>query len=316
MMKSIKLLCIIAVLAITGLSMTACDLFGGDEGENSFEGTWNGSVTKDGIEYDDGKLVFTETGWTFTSGKAAINESGSYTPSGSSATLKVKGGFTFGTAYILLSNLTLSVSAGDLAGVNGSFAKEGGKNSFVGKWEGSISNEDGEVVTTKDATIEFTVNTWTLIAGGVTETGSYTVNLIGNAILKKGGSDFGTASIFLGSLTIIAADGGDFEGNEGKFVKEGSKQDPTSFIGTWTGSITKDDATMDATLTFNESGSTWTLSSSQVNANGTYEISGATATLKVQGGFRFGSAYILLKKLTLSISGGDHAGVTGSFTKN
>lgn len=54
---------------------------------------------------------------------AGLNESGSYTRSGNSATL-TQDGYTFGTAKFSGTTLLVTITSGDYKGGSGSFTKE------------------------------------------------------------------------------------------------------------------------------------------------------------------------------------------------
>jgi len=321
MKKFVNLLGIAALAAIIGFSMSACDLFGGDDEEgNSYVGTWNGSLTSDNQTAEDAKIVFTETTWTLTSEEAGISETGSYTVGGmGGATLKTSGNFTFGTASLGLGKKTLSFTAsnsGPYAGCKGSFTKESvqSDSKFIGTWKGSVS-KDGQK---SDATIVFTDTTWTLTSTGasINETGTFTVGITSSSatLTRTGGGSFGTATILLGTLTITAASGSSFEGSTGTFTREGSSIGGSPFIGTWTGTITKDATSIEATLVFTED--TWTLTStdSSINETGTYNGNNRLITLK-SGGYNVGTATVLFNSLNLNITDGILEDASGSFNR-
>ena len=97
MKNFLKLLGIIAFVAVIGFSMVGCenDDDGGGGGSNPFIGTWkssNGYV-----------MVFAASTFTITSASGSV-ESGSYTWSGNSASMTVSSGANFGQTF----NVTIS----------------------------------------------------------------------------------------------------------------------------------------------------------------------------------------------------------------
>jgi hypothetical protein len=98
MKNFLKLLGIIALVAVIGFSMVACDDGsddGGGGGSNPFIGTWkssNGYV-----------MVFAASTFTITSANGSV-ESGSYTRNGNSASMTVSSGANFGQTF----NVTIS----------------------------------------------------------------------------------------------------------------------------------------------------------------------------------------------------------------
>jgi len=318
MKKIINLLGIIAFAAIVCFSMASCET---DEDGNPFTGTWTGNITQGEQTMQNVKIVFTGTRWNIE----AIGKSGTYTYNSITATL-MEGAYAFGTATVLLGKLTFTGNtSGPYAGASGLFSKAGGSqddNKFIGEWKGSITWGEGDAKAPVDnAKIVFTATEWTLTATGINETkGTYTVGLLGTAALKQqGDKDFGTATVFLGALTIISGtEAGDFKG--GSFTAESGSQggSSTTFAGTWTGSITEKNGSStisNVSITFNETPTTWSITSS-ITENGTYTVSGLTATLKNSGGYTFGTATVFMGKLTLNISGGDFSGSKGTFEKS
>jgi hypothetical protein len=90
-------------------------------GSNPFIGTWTGKIQ--GIPgYPntkfDATVICTESEWTITWGSSS-EESGTYTRSGSTATLKDGDGFTIGTATVSGNTLQVSINSS----ITGSFTK-------------------------------------------------------------------------------------------------------------------------------------------------------------------------------------------------
>jgi hypothetical protein len=94
---------------------------GGDSSSNPFIGTWTGTATLDG-ESASATVTVTESGWTIVCSDADMNESGTYSRTGNTATL-TQSGTTFGRASISGSTLTVSITSGDYQGGSGTFRK-------------------------------------------------------------------------------------------------------------------------------------------------------------------------------------------------
>ena len=100
-----KFIGIIALLAVIGFSMAACDNGTTDNGGgNPFVGTWNGS---DG-DGDAIRLVVTSSTWTVSwpGNPEWGTESGTYTYSGNTATLSMAGEGVVGTATVSGNTMT------------------------------------------------------------------------------------------------------------------------------------------------------------------------------------------------------------------
>ena len=113
---------ILAVLLVSGLVLGGCPTEedkGGDD--NPFIGNWSGTA-RIGNASASATINVTDSGWTFVCSDAQLNESGTYTRSGNTATL-VQNGTTFGTATISGSTLAVTLSGGGYAGGTGTFTK-------------------------------------------------------------------------------------------------------------------------------------------------------------------------------------------------
>jgi hypothetical protein len=131
MKNAFKLFGIIALAVIIGLSMTACDDDSKDnsttdEGGNPFIGNWSGTAYFTGDSASATANV-TNSDWTFSCPDAYMYETGTYTQSGNTATLK-QGNVTFGTASINGSTLTVTITSGEYQGGSGIFTKGGNPN--------------------------------------------------------------------------------------------------------------------------------------------------------------------------------------------
>jgi hypothetical protein len=99
-----KLFGIIALVAIIGFSMAACDEDDdSDGGSSSFVGTWTGTMGGDYM-----KLVCTDTTWT-TAGSDFGTYSGNYTRSGNTASFYVSG-VGVGTATVSGNTMTGNIN--------------------------------------------------------------------------------------------------------------------------------------------------------------------------------------------------------------
>jgi hypothetical protein len=132
----IRRICAIALVALIGFSMAACDDGSKDDnnqgsnsnqgnnfnqGNNPFIGNWSGTANFSG-QSAPATINVTATGWTFSSPAAGMNESGTYTISGNSATL-TQSGVTFGTATLSGSTVTVFITSGYYMGGTGTFTQ-------------------------------------------------------------------------------------------------------------------------------------------------------------------------------------------------
>ena len=96
MKKLSKFLGIIAVLAVIGFTMAACDDGSGGGGSSPFSGTWIGFDS----DYENLRLRLTGSGWTATWPDIDFGPfSGSYTYGGNTLTFS-RGGSAIGTATV------------------------------------------------------------------------------------------------------------------------------------------------------------------------------------------------------------------------
>jgi hypothetical protein len=111
---------LLGVTLALGLLFTACPTED-DGGGNPFEGKWSGTAIFGG---ESAAATVTAGGdtWTFAVPSIGMNESGTYTYSGNSATL-IQSGTSFGTAAVSGSTLTVVITSGDYAGGTGTFTK-------------------------------------------------------------------------------------------------------------------------------------------------------------------------------------------------
>ncbi|MDR1324491.1 MAG: hypothetical protein LBK00_00460 [Treponema sp.] len=187
----------------------------GGGNSNSFEGTWIGTATFEGNS-SPATITITGSTWNFVCEEAGMDESGSYTPSGNSATL-TSGDTVIGSATISGNNLSVTLSGGDYEGGTGTFTKgsDGNSNPFEGTWIGKATFEGNS----SPATITITGSTWKFVCeeAGMDESGSYTPS--GNsATLKSGDTVIGSATIS-GSTLSVTLSSGDYAGGTGTFTK-------------------------------------------------------------------------------------------------
>jgi len=227
MKNTIKVLGIIVLVAIIGFSMAACDDGSKDDNNqsnnnqgnnnqgnnnqssNPFVGNWSGTANFSG-QSAPATINVTATGWTFSCPNAGMNETGTYTRSGNSATL-IQSGATFGNATISGNTLTVMITQYQYAGGTGTFTQGNintnpntpnqGSNPFVGTWRAS-EREDG---VTYNYTITATDTTFTCIGTGGGETwiimsGTYTRS--GNTATIIDSGEVFTATVSGNTLTI------------------------------------------------------------------------------------------------------------------
>jgi hypothetical protein len=110
----------VVILLAFGLIFTGCEE-AKEEEKNPFVGTWSGTV-RFGSASAAATIIVTDTTWTFNCPDAYMSETGTYTWSGNTATLK-QSGATFGTATISGSTLTVIITDYDYQGGTGTFTK-------------------------------------------------------------------------------------------------------------------------------------------------------------------------------------------------
>jgi hypothetical protein len=114
-----------ASLTLAGCSTDSDDGNGGTNGngggDNPFVGVWNGTATL-GENSANATVTVTAAGWNIICTVANMNESGTYTRSGNTASL-IQSGVVFGTAVISGSTLTVTITTGDYQGGSGTFQK-------------------------------------------------------------------------------------------------------------------------------------------------------------------------------------------------
>jgi hypothetical protein len=194
-MKNKKILLgMLAIVLTFGMTFIGCGGEGDDN--NLYIGEWSGTFTwKDGQE-EDATITFTEDTWILATGTKTLN--GTYTRDNlKRAAMKVDGdGFRAAYGSILV-KLTVAFDNGDnYVGSSGTFTKNITLNidPFVGSWSGTFKPTGGSDTT---ATITFNENGgWTLAAGAINITGTYTKSKIGlTATLQKDSYAIGTGII-------------------------------------------------------------------------------------------------------------------------
>jgi hypothetical protein len=159
-MKNIfKLFGIIVLVAVIGFTMAACDdgsnNNGGnpnpDPGGNPFVGNWSGTA----YLFEDSAPAtanVTNSDWTFSCPDAYMYETGTYTRSGNTATLK-QGNITFGTASINGSTLTVTITSGEYQGGSGIFTKGGNPNPGNNTRPGTPTDVSAEALSSSSISI-------------------------------------------------------------------------------------------------------------------------------------------------------------------
>jgi hypothetical protein len=122
----------VVVALIFALALAGCKTDGGgdddakgtgtDSDSGSVAGTWTGTVTM-GEESASATLTLTDSAWTLVCTAIELNENGTYSISGETATFS-QGGQAYGTAVLSGSTLTVAVTSGDFAGATGTFTKK------------------------------------------------------------------------------------------------------------------------------------------------------------------------------------------------
>ena len=117
---------ILGLLLVFGLIFTVCkndgdDDDGGGGPSNPFVGTWNGTAYSNG-ESSPATIIVTDSTWNFICQAISMNESGSYTYSGNSATLN-QSGSAFGSASVSGNSLSVTLTSGTYNGGTGTFTK-------------------------------------------------------------------------------------------------------------------------------------------------------------------------------------------------
>jgi hypothetical protein len=95
---------------------------------------------------------------------------------------------------------------------------------------------------------------------------------------------------------------------------EAEEGDNNPFVGNWTGTASIGGESASATINATDSAWTFNCPAAQMSESGTYTRSGNTATL-TQGGSPFGTATVSGSSLIVTITFGNYAGGTGTFTK-
>jgi hypothetical protein len=125
--QKVVLMGMLTVVLAFGLMVAGCssDSGGGtttDDGGNPFLGIWTGTVTGLG-QAAQGTISVSSSGWGISIPLAGMSGAGTYTYSGTVATLKDEANDAIGTATVSGSNLTVSITSGPYAGLRGSFSK-------------------------------------------------------------------------------------------------------------------------------------------------------------------------------------------------
>jgi hypothetical protein len=114
---------VIAILAILLPAFAGCDNgTGGGDGDDLFIGNWSGTVSYATFTLP-ATIDVTASGWDFNCPVSPpISETGTYILDGNNATL-IQEGDTFGTASLSGGTLSVSITAGEYAGAEGTFTK-------------------------------------------------------------------------------------------------------------------------------------------------------------------------------------------------
>ncbi|MDR1654890.1 MAG: hypothetical protein LBR96_02740 [Treponema sp.] len=121
MKKRLILMGVLGMLLAFALIMAGCDTGTNSGDDNPFVGDWSGTASVGGGNAS-ATIKVTDSGWSFLCPDAKLDKSGTYTYSGSTATLK-EGSLTFGTATVSGSTLNVKITGGDYEGGTGTFTK-------------------------------------------------------------------------------------------------------------------------------------------------------------------------------------------------
>jgi hypothetical protein len=217
---------IISILLLFTLVFAGCDLFTTDNEDDDDDdppvnvtGTWAGSFRIGGTNYS-GTLTVSSSGWTLSVPSVPYSESGTYTLSGSTATLRA-GGYNIGTATVSGNSLTVVLNNdSDFPGTYNLTKSTPGNNddddddddppvNVTGTWAGSF-RIDG---TNYNGTLTVSSTGWTLSVPSASYSASGTYTLSGStATLRAEGSNIGTATVSGNSLTVVLNENSYFPG--------------------------------------------------------------------------------------------------------
>ena len=120
-MKKVFAFCMMALLLASSLVLFSCD-DGGGASSNPFIGNWVGTASIYGYSAPATATV-TSSGWTFKCPEAFMNETGTITVNGNSATLH-QNNVTFGTATVSGKTLSVMITSGPYQSGTGTFTKQ------------------------------------------------------------------------------------------------------------------------------------------------------------------------------------------------
>jgi hypothetical protein len=308
MKKGTILTGIISILLLFALLIGGCDLGGGGGGggDDDITGTWTGEV-------DGYPVTVTITGspdntWTLSS-SMGYSEAGTYTWSGSTATLLDDDGYTIGTASLSGGKLIVTISD-DSGGSpeiytlskSGSSSGNGDNHpNITGNWTGTVGGYTVTVTITGSP-----ANTWVFYspAAGF-ENGTYTWSG-STATLQAGGYTIGTASLSGSNLIVTLNNNSDYPGTY-TLSKSGSSSgngdNHPNITGNWIGWI--DGYTGPVTVTITGSpANTWGFYGSMGGSEtGIYTWNGSTAILQA-GGYPIGTASLSGDNLIVTLNEG------------
>jgi hypothetical protein len=209
------------LIAAAGLVLAACTNPAGDDGDSGNGGGGNGSssssitgVYTGTINSASATLTVNSGSWVLAVPLAGVYETGTYTLSGNTATLK-SGNATIGTATLNGTNLPVTLNAA--SGYQGTYSfTKSSDSDGNGDGGGSITGEYTGTIEGAPATLTVNSGSWTLVVpvASINETGTYTLS--GNtATLKSGNTTIGTATLNGTDLTVTLNAA---SGNEGTYT--------------------------------------------------------------------------------------------------
>jgi hypothetical protein len=289
---------IISILLLFTLAVVSCDLFTGNNNDDDDDddktvdvtGTYTGT-----IQGYSATLTVSSAAWNLAVPGAGIYESGTYTLSGSTATLKV-GTTTVGTSS--LSGSTLTVTLNSSSSYPGTYTLTKGSSSGTGDGSNVTGTYTG-MVQGYSATLTVLSGAWTLVVptAGIYESGTYILSG-STATLKVGTTTVGTSSLSGSTLTVALNSNSSYPGTY--TLTKGSSSgtgDGSNVTGTYMGTVQGYSATLIV------SSGAWTLvvPDAGIYESGTYTLSGNTATLKV-GTTTVGTSSLSGSTLTVALN--------------
>jgi hypothetical protein len=290
-----------AVIVAAGLVLAACDnpTGGGGDGGNggnggNMTGTYTGTIMGAGAT-----LTISSAAWTISIPSLNVNMSGTYTQSGSTATMRDNTNTTIGTGVLIGNTLTITLNTNSGAAGTYTFTKSGGNSDNSGNGGNGGASGGKPTDLASSATADEALATLDAIISysgtpAETKTGAEALKNQWSAI-SSAWATMNTSIIYQINNFIRTIPDDNNTGGNGGTGDSGTGGNSGSMAGTYTGTI------MGAGATLTVTSAAWTISIPNLNINmtGTYMQSGSTATL-YSGGTTFGTA--VLRGNTLAVT--------------